>query len=520
MKSAWPSYMLCFLVFVQVLYVSGHQKPNILLIVADDLGFNDVGYHNPDIFTPNIDKLAKDGVILESYYVQPVCTPSRSQLMTGRYQIHTGLQHSVIFAPQPNCLPVDEVILPQKLKEAGYATHAVGKWHLGFYKKECLPTSRGFDTFYGYYCGAEDYYSKQVPARFHFGNKTRKVSGFDFHDNGRTAWETNGTYSSYLYRDRAVKIIKSHNTSIPLFMYLPFQSVHSPLQVPAKYIKRYQHIKDKNRRTFSAMVTAMDKAIGSVVDALKWKGIWEHTLVVFTTDNGGQTLFGGNNWPLRGRKASLWEGGVRGVGLVRGYGIQDRGRSSYELVHISDWFPTLLHIAGANTSGTKPLDSYNVWDAIANKDVVSPRVELLHNIDPLFTRPYTPTPKLKPYPNKHGVNTTKGHTALRYKHWKIHTGDPGYDKWDLPPTESYYNLSGMYTNNEYKQTHLVPSVHLFDIQNDPQERQNLAHSYPMVVDLLLGKIAMYNKSAVPINFPPYDPKSNPSLHGGVWNPWE
>uniref|UniRef100_F6TLU2 Arylsulfatase B-like n=2 Tax=Ciona intestinalis TaxID=7719 RepID=F6TLU2_CIOIN len=515
---SWPSHTLCFLVFVQVLYVSGHQKPNILLIVADDLGFNDVGYHNPDIYTPNINKLAKDGVILESYYVQPICTPSRSQLMTGRYQIHTGLQHSVIFAPQPNCLPVDEIILPQKLKEAGYTTHAVGKWHLGFYKKECLPTSRGFDTFYGYYCGAEDYYTKQVHANFHFGNKTRRVSGFDFHDNSRTEWEANGTYSSYLYRDRAVRIIKSHNSSIPLFMYLPFQSVHFPLQVPAKYIKRYRHIKDRKRRTFSAMVTAMDEAIGSVVDALKWKGIWQDTLVVFTTDNGGQTLFGGNNWPLRGRKASLWEGGVRGVGLVRGYGIRDKGRSSNELVHISDWFPTLLYIAGANASGTKPLDSYNVWDAIANKDVVSPRVELLHNIDPLFTRPYTPTPKLIPYPNKHGVNTTKGHAALRYKHWKLHTGDPGYDKWDLPPTKSYCNLSGMHTNtnSKYKSTHLVPSVHLFDIENDPQERKNLAQIYPKVVDLLLGKIAMYNKSAVPINFPPYDPKSNPSLHGGVW----
>uniref|UniRef100_H2YTS8 Sulfatase N-terminal domain-containing protein n=1 Tax=Ciona savignyi TaxID=51511 RepID=H2YTS8_CIOSA len=499
------SVLYCLLLAIPVYSRSKH----IVLIVADDLGYNDVGFHNPDMLTPNIDMLAKSGVILESYYVQPICTPSRSQLMTGRYQIHTGLQHSVIFAPQPNCLPTNEVILPQKLKEAGYLTHAVGKWHLGFYKKECLPTYRGFDTFYGYYCGAEDYYTKKQSANYRTGHVDKRVSGFDFHDDMRTAWEANGTYSSYLFRERAIQIVKAHKKSLPLFLYLPFQSVHFPLQVPSKYIDLYKHVKNKMRRTYSGMVSALDDAIGDVVDALKQNNLWNDTLLVFTTDNGGQTLMGGNNWPLRGRKDTLWEGGIRGVGFVHGEAIVDKKRSSNELIHISDWFPTLLHVAGVSTAGTKPLDSYNVWDSISYKDKTSPRLELLHNIDPLFSAPYIPTPTLKPYPNKYGFNTTKGHSAIRFKNWKLLTGFPGFDKWVAPPKMKL-------THDDNFKTLISPSVQLYHIASDPEERTNLVDKYPDVVGMLLEKLAAYNKTAVPVRFPPDDPQSNPDLHGGVW----
>nr|XP_006816647.1 PREDICTED: arylsulfatase B-like [Saccoglossus kowalevskii] len=331
-------------------------RPNILLIVADDYGWHDVGYHGSVIETPNLDKLASDGVKLENYYVQPICTPTRSQLMSGRYQIHTGLQHGVIKPAVPNSLPLDEVTLAEKLKESGYATHMVGKWHLGFYKEACLPTRRGFDSFFGYYTGAEDYFT-------HI-----RETGYDLRRNEEeVAKEYAGQYSAFVFTKKIQNIIRQHNTDKPLFMYLPFQSVHAPLQVPSQYSDKYKEkISDSNRRQLAGMVTCMDEGIGNITATLKESSLWNNTLIIFSTDNGGQVYTGGNNWPFRGWKASLWEGGVHGVGFVHSPLIQDefRGTVHKGLIHVSDWFPTLVNLAGGVLNGTKPLDGFDQWEAI------------------------------------------------------------------------------------------------------------------------------------------------------------
>ncbi|CAJ1073030.1 arylsulfatase I-like [Xyrichtys novacula] len=356
------------------------NQPHILFILTDDQGFNDIGYHNPNIKTPTLDKLAAEGVKLENYYVQPICTPSRSQLMTGRYQIHTGLQHSIIRPRQPSCLPLHMDTLPERLREAGYTTHMVGKWHLGFYRKACLPTRKGFDTFFGSLTGSVDYYS--------YGSCDGPgLCGYDLHDDESVAWGQEGKYSTTLFTQRARKILETHDPSDrPLFLLLSLQAVHTPLQTPKSYIYPYRDMANVARRKFAAMVSTVDEAVHNVTYALRKYGYYRNSVIIYSTDNGAQPFTGGSNWPLRGRKGTYWEGGVRGVAFVHSPLLRRRRRVSNALLHITDWFPTLVGLAGGNISQSRGLDGFDVWPTIS-EGKESPRQEILHNIDPLHKPP-------------------------------------------------------------------------------------------------------------------------------------
>ncbi|XP_049861527.1 arylsulfatase B-like [Schistocerca gregaria] len=358
---------------------SESKPPNIIFIVGDDLGWNDVSFHGSDqIPTPNIDALAYHGVILNSHYVQPVCTPSRAALMTGKYPIRTGMQGHVIWGTEPRGLPSGK-ILPQYLQDLGYVTRAIGKWHLGHHVKNYTPTHRGFDSHFGYWNGWVGYYD--------FIFETDEMHGYDMRDDMKTAWEYSGEYVTDVFTDEAERLIGEHDTERPLFLYFAHLACHAGdeaklLDAPQEVVNRFNYISDPNRRLLAAVIWKMDESVGRVVAALQKREMLDNAIIVFISDNGGATTMNwGSNYPLRGMKASLWEGGVRGAAAVWSPLLQNTPRVSNQLMHVSDWLPTLYAAAGGNASALPDdLDGMDMWPEL----VVGgshPRAELLVNID-------------------------------------------------------------------------------------------------------------------------------------------
>ncbi|EDO32709.1 predicted protein [Nematostella vectensis] len=477
------------LLSAQILSEANAIPPHIVFILVDDLGWFDLGYHGSVIRTPNINQLAGDGIILDNYYVQPLCTPTRSALMTGKYPIHLGTQHGVILPGQPMGLPLDSSTLPEQLKQQGYATHIVGKWHLGFYKEDFVPTKRGFDSFYGYYCGAEDHF-------------THNVLGFlDFRDNDLIVKDQKGTYGTRAFTKRAVDTIHRHNSSSPLFLYLPFQNVHGPVQAPPEYIDKYSFIKDKTRRTHAAMVDIMDEAIGNVTSALKSAGLWENTLLVFSTDNGGIHTAGGYNYPLRGEKNTLWEGGVRGAGFVSGPMAPRHGMIYNGLMHVTDWYPTLVHLAGGSMQDS--LDGVDLWDAL-KQDTASPRKEILHNIDLKIDVPT--------------AFVFEG-VALRSRDMKLLLKVPNAT-WLVPPELREPGITANEGLGSAKMQEVI-EVALYNITADPTERHDLSGKFPDIVNEMKKRVDFYRGGLVPPIIKKNDPKAVlTAIKNGAWSPWE
>ncbi len=356
-------------------------KPNIVHIVADDLGWKDVGFNGcTDIKTPNIDALAAGGAKLTQFYVQPMCTPTRACLMTGRYPFRYGLQTAVIPSVAAYGLETDEWLMPQCLGEAGYKTAIIGKWHLGHADKKFWPRQRGFDYQYGAMIGELDYFTHEEHGVLDW-----------FRDNEPVKEEG---YTTTLLGKEAAKLIEAHDTSRPLYLYLTFNAPHTPYQAPKEYIDRYAGIADPTRRTYAAMVTCLDEEIGRVVKALETKGIRNNTLILFHSDNGGtrDAMFAGvmadmskvvipcDNGPYRGGKGTLLEGGTRVCAMANWPGHIKPGTVD-GLIHAVDLYPTLAGLAGAKTDKCKPLDGVNVWETIAS-GAASPRQEIVYNIEP------------------------------------------------------------------------------------------------------------------------------------------
>lgn len=525
-----------------VLLARGASTPKaVIFFLVDDWGSYDAAWketelgRSPQLQTPHLDALAEEGIKLDQYYVQHICTPTRSTLMSGRYQIHTGLQDGIIQNHAKVCLPPKFKTMGNAFQEMGFSTHMVGKWHNGIFKDSCLPWNRGFDSYYGYLTGSELHYTKQQrsprgkpdgkgtmcypdfrtengpinstcihdpfappppppipcgPGSNGIGGDValallpkcnyttlsggavaagHDVSGYpkvmtvdeaeeacDTNDsclaitfrgavetcsakpatckiylktstatNGDGAWNTlykhpqpktgqgvPGCYSTHMFMDQVQKILsehaaEAHNNATskanpaPLFLYLALQDVHEPVAVPAQYSSIYEGtIMDNTRRNYAGMVSVVDEAVGNLTRSLKKLGMWNDTVLVVSNDNGGWRGYGGINYPYRGHKTTLWEGGIRGIGTITAPGRITPGTRTSSLMHVSDWLPTLVTAGGGNVadlgSGFSGLDGIDQWhylssikahpspSAAALPSAVSvppPRNEILHNIE-------------------------------------------------------------------------------------------------------------------------------------------
>ena len=433
------------------------ERPNIVFIVADDLGRLDCGFMGgTEIKTPHLDKLARAGAILDAHYVQPVCSPTRAALMTGRYPMRHGLQVGVVRPWAQYGLPLDEHLLPQALKEAGYTTAITGKWHLGHFQPEYLPTRRGFDRQYGHYNGAIDY------------NDHTRDGGFDWHRDDKESRDEG--YSTHLLAREATRFVTENAGKRPFFLYVPFNAVHAPHQVPEIYMKPYAQLKGE-RRKYAGMLAAMDEAVGQIVDAVEKSGIRQKTLFIFTSDNGGPSPgVVTDNGPFRAGKSTLYEGGVRVAAFATWDGHIKAGGTITEPIHAVDWYPTLARLAGGKPGGSKPLDGLDVWPVLT-AGAKSPHDVIL-------------------------LNTTPNAGAVRAGQWKlvVKNGDDDPDGEEKPKAKQKKNAGR--------------SVELFDLSRDPYEKTNVAQENPAKVAELQARLKAFAAQAIA-------PKARPKAKGFV-----
>lgn len=349
--------LLAALLAFAVFKLPGHaatspaRAPNIVIVLADDLGRGDLGYAGSDIKTPNLDQFVSTGVKLDRFYACPVCSPTRAGLLTGRWPIRHGIMRTVIPPWSNHGLPLEERTLPEALADAGYARRGMfGKWHLGHSKRAFLPPQRGFTHFYGHYNGALDHFThlREDEVDWHRDNETVKETG----------------YATDLLAREAVRFVEESPADQPFFLYVPFNAPHSPYQAKPDDLARYPQ-RQGNRRTYAAMVDSMDQAIGQVLNAVEKRADADNTFILFFSDNGGH-LPVASNGPLRDGKFSVYEGGIRVAAAVRwpAAGLKG-GRVCAEPMGYIDVMPTALRLAKTGTSPAQPvLDGIDVLDVM------------------------------------------------------------------------------------------------------------------------------------------------------------
>jgi arylsulfatase A-like enzyme len=347
-------------------------KNHVLLIVADDQGFSDIGYRDSDFYTPTLDRLASTGIRLDRMYVESTCSPTRASLLTGKNINKLSLQDGAIIQGEGRTLPLNFQLLPQLLRDyKGYRTVGIGKWHLGQTLKADTPTERGFDEFFGNYQGGIDYFDHDVgyqcnsanpvdpdglPANW--GSNCYAINGVDINDNGKplTQAEHAGLYYTDMLAAKAVEKIRAHDEEHHLFMYLAPTAPHAPLQATSEYFAHCAAtptMSDGSRKQIlCAMMAGVDSVVSNVLDELEAKDMLKDTLIMYLSDNGGVNSFGSSNGGLRGQKGSLFEGGVRVPAFINYEQFHQSviGTSYDGLFHVNDLFATIASYAGLPAS--------------------------------------------------------------------------------------------------------------------------------------------------------------------------
>ncbi|AWW33059.1 N-acetylgalactosamine-6-sulfatase [Echinicola strongylocentroti] len=410
------------------------QQPNVLIIVSDDQGWNDVGFNGgTDIPTPHLDALAADGVVFgQGYASHPYCSPSRAGLLSGRYQQRFGHENNIPYesATDDDGLPLSELMLSEYLVEKGYSTAAIGKWHLGDHEK-FWPINRGFEHWFGFFGGGLNYW----------GDTGNKPENHGVLRDGQIVPKEQLSYLTDDFTQEAARYIDQFsNDQRPFFMYLAYNAPHAPIQAPSKYLDKVNHIEDGDRAAYAAMVTGMDEGIGRVIQKLKDTGQYENTLIFFYSDNGGH-LHGASNAPFRGHKGMLFEGGIRVPFLVTWpAGIQG-GQHYDHPISALDIFPTVLAAADIS-SPSKPLDGVNLLPFLTGQEQKPQRM--------LYWR----------YSDGAGYAVRDGNYKLVYSGYK----------------EDYF---------------------LFDLEEDPYEQQDIKAIFPEKTQLLKDSYANWNEGTVP-----------------------
>jgi len=441
------------------------------------MGFEDINAFP----TPTLHTLQNEGITLNNYYTDITCTPSRASLLTGMYAVNTGLT-SALLHNNPYGLSGHQTI-GDTFRENGYTTSLIGKWHLGYARNEFHPLNNGFDYFYGILNGASDHYSKKI------GNVR------DLYENYSPI--VNNTYSTSLYTEKALSTLQ-HET--PFFTVISYQAVHTPLQVPEKFLDPCRSIINRYRRIYCGMMVAIDESLRLIVHHLKSRGMYDDTLIFITTDNGGQPWFGASNYPLRGGKNSLWEGGSRAIGVLTGGHTLSSFGTYTGLVHISDIYPTVASLLNLSLQNRELLDGIDFSEALMNNDKGGKgvREEALIHMD-MWTQTF----------------------SYRYKHWKLIKGSTGDSSRYLHYGDLYcpsrnniidivccillgadaYNFFVKEIIREFRNMYRGESIGsgllkepeeysyeiLIDLKEDPYEMMDYSHVYPELVQLLTTK---------------------------------